>query len=67
MKVLIALTVAVVLGLAGIIVTHERGGSSASTTGSQAKIATISTGQTVDLAPHLRDGTWTVVEFTAGW
>ncbi len=65
MKVLIGIVVAVILGLGGIVFTHERGGPSAS--GSHAKIQTISTGQTVDLAPHLRAGTWTMVEFTAEW
>ncbi len=63
MKVLIGIAVAVILGLAGIMFTHERGGPA----GSHAKIQTISTGRAVDLASHLRAGTWTVVEFTAEW
>ena len=67
MKLLIALTVAAVLALAGVMFTHERGGPSTSAAGSHQRIQTISTGRTVDLAPHLRDGTWTVVEFTAEW
>ena len=64
---MIAIPVVILIGLGGIIVTHERGGASSSALGSQQKIATISNGETVDLAPHLRDGTWTVVEFTADW
>ncbi len=58
MKVLIGIAVAVILGLGGIMVTHESG---------DAKIQTISTGGSVDLAAHLRAGTWTMVEFTAEW
>ena len=63
MKVLIGIAVTVILGLGGIMVTHESGGPA----GSHAKIQTISTGRTVDLAAHLRAGTWTMVEFTAEW
>ena len=63
MKWLIALVVTGMLGLGGVIVMHERGGSS----GSNQKIATISTGERVEIASHLRAGTWTVVEFTADW
>ena len=66
MKWLIAFAAVVVLGLAGVVVTHEMR-SSSSASGSNQKIATISTGERVDLAPHLRPGTWTVVEFTAEW
>jgi hypothetical protein len=66
MKWLIAIPVVIILGLGGIMLTHERGGGPSSP-GSQGKIVTISTGEAVDLAPHLRDGTWTVVEFTADW
>ena len=65
MKVLIGIAVAVILGVGGIMFTHERGGPASS--GSHAKIQTISTGGSVDLAPHLRAGTWTMVEFTAEW
>ncbi len=65
MKVLIGIAVAVILGLGGIMVTHDRGGPASS--GSHAKIQTISTGGSVDLAAHLRAGTWTMVEFTAEW
>lgn len=65
MKVLIGIAVAVILGLGGIMFTHERGGPASS--GSHAKIQTISTGGSVDLAAHLRAGTWTMVEFTAEW
>ncbi len=66
MKWLIAFAAVVVLGLAGVVVTHEMR-SSSSASGSNQKIATISTGERVELAPHLRAGTWTVVEFTAEW
>ena len=64
MKWLIGLAIVAVLGVAGVVVTHETSNSS-STSGS--KIATISTGERVDLASHMRAGTWTVVEFTADW
>ena len=67
MKWLIAFAAVVVLGLGGVMFTHKRGSSSSSAPGVNQKIATISTGETVDLAPHLRAGTWTVVEFTADW
>ena len=63
MKWLIALCLVLVAGLVGVVVTHDRAGGG--TDG--AKIATISTGQKVDIDAQLRDGIWTVVEFTADW
>lgn len=67
MKWLIAVAAALVLGMVGIVVKHERGGSTSSAAGSHEKVATISTGAAVDLPSHLREGTWAVVEFTADW
>lgn len=67
MKWLLALGAALVLGMGALILTHERGRSASTAAGSHGEGATISHGEAVDLAPHLREGTWTVVEFTADW
>jgi len=67
MKWLIVLGTALVLGLGGVVVLHESGRSPVQFASSDEKIATISTGDEVDLEAHLRPGTWTVVEFTADW
>ena len=67
MKWLIAIPVVLMLALGGFMVMHNSGGGPSSGTGSHQNVATISTGEAVDLAPHLRAGTWTVVEFTADW
>ena len=67
MKWLLALGAVLVLGLAGVVVSHERGRSPSTGAGSGNKIVTISSGEEVDLNSHLRPGTWTVVEFTADW
>ena len=68
MKLFIALFAAAVLGLGGVIYMHESGrSSSAAASGSGAKVATISNGETVDLDAHVRGSAWTVVEFTADW
>ena len=61
---MIAIPVVMMLGLGGIMIMHDGGASSS---GSQRKIETISTGEAVDLASHLSAGSWTVVEFTADW
>ena len=67
MKWLLALGGILLVGLAGIVVFHERGESPSSESPSSGKIATISSGEEVDLESHLRPGVWTVVEFTADW
>ncbi|MBK8974983.1 MAG: hypothetical protein IPM29_03585 [Planctomycetes bacterium] len=56
-------------GLAAIVIRHEAGSDATgapTAAVSSATVATISRGERVDLAPHVRDGT-TVVEFTADW
>ena len=34
---------------------------------SGAPVATISTGEVVQIEEHLEDGTWTLIEYTADW
>ena len=67
MRWLLALGGALVAGLAGIVLLHERSSSPTAVAPSGGKVATISSGEAVDLESHLRPGTWTVVEFTADW
>lgn len=69
MRILIAAVVLVFLGMAGAVVFSEMGGSERprAPVSAGAKIATISNGEPVEIADHLTDGAWTIVEFTADW
>jgi len=68
MKWFAGFAVLAVLCLVGIVGMHQAKRSSSPSmpvSNSTEKIATISTGETVDIGQHLTSGTWTVVEFTA--
>lgn len=77
MRILIALTVCLVLGLAGLIgfvVMNETGrdldATGGATTGSlagDASVATISHGERVDVSQHVATNGYTIVMFTADW
>jgi hypothetical protein len=68
MKALIAVVVAVVLGMAGLVVHHEmgkRGRAVGPAIDEGAEVATISTGDPVDVAAHVPRQGLTIIEFTA--
>lgn len=70
MRILIAVTLLLFFGMAGVVAWSELSGDgapAATPAGPGPKVATISHGEVVDVRPHLFDGHWTVVEFTADW
>ena len=68
MKWLAVVAVLIVVGLVGIVITHDsRTGSSPGSSGGGEKVVTISHGEAVTIEDHLTRGTYTIVEFTADW
>ena len=69
MKWLAILAAVIVLGLAGIVLNHDKRqtGSSGGGAASSQKVATISHGESVTIEDYLTDGVFTVIEFTADW
>jgi hypothetical protein len=68
MKILIAIVAAVVLGMVGLVVHHEsgkRGRTAGTSVDEGAEVATISTGEPVDIEAHVPRQGLTIVEFTA--
>jgi hypothetical protein len=70
LKSLIAVGVLVVAGMVGVVVHHELGKRGAPAVprvvvDEGAEVATISTGQEVDIAVHVPTKDFTLVEFTA--
>lgn len=68
MRALIAIAVLVVLGTVGAVVMHERGknrGPVGPRIDEGAVVATISTGERVDIEAHVPRQGLTIVEFTA--
>ena len=67
MKLLIAAAVLLVLGTVGVVVLHERGKAHGHGPASDASaaVATISTGDRVDIEAHVPRRGLTIVEFTA--
>lgn len=68
MRVLLVLAVLLVLGMAGVVVVHERGktrNARGPAIDPDAVVATISTGERVDIEAHVARRGLTIVEFTA--
>ena len=70
MRILVILGVVLLLGMVGVVMTHEPGGSASGGAGNRASLAPIeilSHGEAVDIDAHVPTAGWTVVEFTADW
>lgn len=67
---IVVVIVALALGLWLMTPDARKAPSGGGATGAESnteKIATISKGERVEIAQHLRDGRFTIVEFTADW